>query len=96
MPYTVTGDDSTGMPVQGVMDDAGAVTGDALLVNWLASEPLPPVPFEGATPTDAELEQCRQHVSRLLINPTITQMPFEPVAPLSAPPPEGPPNEQAG
>jgi Rho termination factor, N-terminal domain len=88
MPYTITGCDSAGERHDYLMDDAGVITGDALLTGWLAENPLPA--REGETPTDTELEAVRQHVSKLL---TVVQMaavpPVEPppLDPLVAPSP---------
>jgi Rho termination factor, N-terminal domain len=85
MPYTITGFDSAGVEHTYQMTDAGAVSGDdALLGDVFTSYPLEP--FEGATPTDAELDAVRQNASRLLTYVTIAAE-----LPLAEPPPEGTP-----
>lgn len=81
MPYTITGCDSAGERHDYLMDDSGTITGDALLTGWLAENPLPA--RAGETPTDTELDEVRQHVSKLL---TVVQM--------AAVPPEAPPAEE--
>ena len=47
MPYLISGFDSAGVPCQVTLEDDGTLTGDALLVDWLNAEAMPPPP-EGA------------------------------------------------
>lgn len=83
MPYDVTGYDSAGVLRVYVLEDSGTLTGDDLLTAFLADHPLPPI--EGDSPTDAELDQVRQQVSKLLTGVLLSKQPELPDVPAPAP-----------
>lgn len=99
MPYLISGFDSAGVPCQVSLEDDGTLTGDALLVDWLNAEPVPPPPEGSPEPVPGEplseerLEQMRQHVSRLLTYTHIAEP--MPVTPKDEPAPEVDPPARA-
>jgi Rho termination factor, N-terminal domain len=96
MPYDLTGFDSAGVLYEYVLADDGSVAGDQpLLVDWLATNPVPdppddvPVAAPGEPPTPAQLELRRQHYSKLLTHVQITAQPIADTDP-TPPAPDAP------